>query len=695
MKPWEKYGAIEAQPVEGPWAKYASAPKADPRQAMGEEATNPEAMGGLIKGETSAGFNPAAAVIGAGALADRISSGVEQAWDGARYAVTRLLPGGDKGATMLLDKLEAQRQEMEEKKRLTGKLDMVHPGSVLIGETATLAGLPAAAIPVVAAAEYGTPTERATRAGAAVAGNVIAKKAGEHLAGAKARGQAERAANAPRDALVREAREAGYVVPPSASGGGAVSRLAEGVSGKFKTEQRASLKNQTITDRLAREELGIAPDGPLSADVLKNLRADAYERGYAPVASAGRIQTDDAYRATLDRIASKYEGASADFPGVASADVSKFVNGTGKAAIPGKSIWVDDAGKIVNGVTEPAEPKLRSILEDIKKAGGISPKEVSELGVYNIHKTNPGLLRKSGGHEADGLVEMLENAGWITAAQREAAEQMTGGAEQLAKDMVRSALDRQRVLHPADEVAWYSYNDAMQSLADAGIKKVSVPGAPAELSGGLRVMDFDAGNGLKMSQILRDEARIAFRSGDNGLGKAKREAAKAIEDQIERGLMQMGQDGKRLLEGFRAARKQIAKSHTIEDALEDGTNHVNASKIKGDYLDGKLEFISRMAGNKQTGRSMQLPQSGFAAPITALDAFGTAAMGAGGAGLASVALPAARVGAREAILARPVQRFMNPNYDPSWLARGGAAALNNRAAPIAGSLAAMYGVENY
>lgn len=521
-------------------APKKAAPPLDPKQAYGEEATNPQVdtRFGTIKGEASSGFNPAAALIAAGGLGHRLNEGVKQLDNFSQYALARLIPGGDRLATHLLDQGEAQRQDMAEKKRLASKLETVNPGSATIGETAVLAPVRAAAMPLLAALEYGDPVERATRAGVAFAGQKVATEAGKYMGQAAERGAEAKAANASRDALVAEARTEGYVVPPSASGGGVITRTMEGVSGKAKTEQSASLKNQTITDRLAREDLGLAPDAPLNQKVLETIRKDAYAEGYAPIAGVQRIDNDFHFMAALQQLNPA---------------------GTGGA------------------VRNPAQAEIDDMLN----------------GLLN-HK------------------------------------QWTG--DQLIHD-IRSLREQGRA----------NFNSAAR----------------------------DGGNVAKTD-----------------LGRAQVGAADKLEELAERNIIaQGGSPG--AVQAFREARKQIAKSHTIEDALEEGTNHVNAAKIRGDFLDGKLELISRMSGNKQTGKSVQLPQSGFASPVTALDNWGALGLMANGAGAMAFAAPAARVAAREAILARPAQRFMNPNYDPSWAVKGGRAMLDNRAAP---ALAGMYGL---
>jgi hypothetical protein len=433
----------------------------------------------------------------------------------------------------------------------------------------------------------------------AAVGQGLANTVGRFFEQKVAQGAIKQSTNAPLDKVIRDAVDAGYVTTPSSVNPSWFNTLRESAAGKIATAQEASVRNAGTTDALARRALGLAPDEPITPEALKAIRQRAYESGYAPVAQAGRVTTDDAYHQALDQIVGKHQGAAADFPGVASDAVSQLVNG--KGGTPARSAWVDGNGNVLSDFVEPKAPPLRNLLDEIKKAGGISTAEVGELG-QGIHKTNPGLLRKQNGQSSDGLLEWMTSNGWINPAQIRDAESMPGGATELAKDMVRSAIGGEKVVHPLQSDAMYAYNQAMQDISDSGIKRVTIPGKVAN-AGGLRVDSFDAGNALKMSQILRDEAKAAFRTGDNALGKAKREASKAIEDQIERGLSSAGAEGQAALQKFREARQLMAKTHTVEDALVEGGGTIDARKIGAMYqrnpgrLSDELAMIGAFANN--------------------------------------------------------------------------------------------------
>jgi hypothetical protein len=71
------------------------------------------------------------------------------------------------------------------------------------------------------------------------------------------------------------ARAAGYVLPPSQVDPSLTNRLLEGFSGKLTTAQNASAKNAEVTNSLAAKALGLSDDTRLSPEVLNDIRETA------------------------------------------------------------------------------------------------------------------------------------------------------------------------------------------------------------------------------------------------------------------------------------------------------------------------------------------------------------------------------------------------------------------------------------
>jgi hypothetical protein len=114
---------------------------------------------------------------------------------------------------------------------------------------------------------------------------------------------------------IEKAREASYTVPPTQAGGGVVNRLLEGVAGKISTLQEASVRNQSITDKLAKKSLGLSEDAVLTPDLIKSIRSDA-GKAYEDLKLSGTVKTSPKFIQALDNIKPYQDAmqAAKDFP---------------------------------------------------------------------------------------------------------------------------------------------------------------------------------------------------------------------------------------------------------------------------------------------------------------------------------------------------------------------------------------------
>lgn len=132
--------------------------------------------------------------------------------------------------------------------------------------------------------------------------------------GSKAYQEALRAANAERDAALLAGKKEGYVVPPATTNPTLANRAIEGVAGKINLQQAASIKNQQITNSLARRALDLPPDAPLNSDTLGALRAKAGET-YEAVKNSGTMTITPQYSEELGHITAAADKINADLPG--------------------------------------------------------------------------------------------------------------------------------------------------------------------------------------------------------------------------------------------------------------------------------------------------------------------------------------------------------------------------------------------
>jgi len=76
-------------------------------------------------------------------------------------------------------------------------------------------------------------------------------------------------------ATLKEARQAGYVVPPSIVKPTTGTNVMERVAGKASVSQEASVRNQQVTNNLAAKAIGLPEGTPLTKDTLQTVRDKA------------------------------------------------------------------------------------------------------------------------------------------------------------------------------------------------------------------------------------------------------------------------------------------------------------------------------------------------------------------------------------------------------------------------------------
>lgn len=91
-----------------------------------------------------------------------------------------------------------------------------------------------------------------------------------------------------REKTLKEGVEAGYTVPPSAVTDSFVGRRMESIAGKAALGQESSIRNQGITQGLARKAANLAPDEDITLTTLKAAR-DRLAEPYREVAGVSKI----------------------------------------------------------------------------------------------------------------------------------------------------------------------------------------------------------------------------------------------------------------------------------------------------------------------------------------------------------------------------------------------------------------------
>lgn len=87
-----------------------------------------------------------------------------------------------------------------------------------------------------------------------------------------------------KQATLENGRGEGYVVPPSTVSSSAKAKIAEGTAGKITTAQQAAARNQSVTDKLAAEAVGLPVGESITPTALEQVRKEA-GKAYEAVAS--------------------------------------------------------------------------------------------------------------------------------------------------------------------------------------------------------------------------------------------------------------------------------------------------------------------------------------------------------------------------------------------------------------------------
>lgn len=142
-------------------------------------------------------------------------------------------------------------------------------------------------------------------------------------------------------------------------------------------------------------------------------------------------------------------------------------------------------------------------------------------------------------------------------------------------------------------------NDILKAYTSAG-RDFNIAGGDRirAITDQIKSNTFGTDAALDMVKIVRSEATKAFRAGDSELGLANQQFANAIETQLERALAQNTQVPRAAVQNFINARKVIAKTYSIENAL-DASGNVSARKLSSTLgkkpLTGELKQAAQFA----------------------------------------------------------------------------------------------------
>jgi hypothetical protein len=134
------------------------------------------------------------------------------------------------------------------------------------------------------------------------------------------------------------------------------------------------------------------------------------------------------------------------------------------------------------------------------------------------------------------------------------------------------------------------YSEALDDIAKPFITAAkgfpeAKPSPVIDLVNSMKSNSFDTSSAVSMIKQLRTGADDAFRSGNTDVGRASKSIANLLENTVEDHLKKTGSAD--LLKEFRNSRQLIAKTYSIEKALNQTTGSVDAAKLAGQLQKGK------------------------------------------------------------------------------------------------------------
>jgi hypothetical protein len=332
--------------------------------------------------------------------------------------------------------------------------------------------------------------------------------------------------------------------------------------------------------------------GRIVTDAAASIPLAAADAGIA----ARNLLTGENYGSATDQYKQAAESIGLPNP---QTPVEKGVNFLGQAIV-GSKIPAPTSGTQAPKAFDPKSIRQLA-LDKAREAGYVLPPSTTNPSVLNR------ILESIGGKDATAIDASVRNQATTDALVKKSlglsktADVAEGTLSTLRQEAAQKGY---APLRDFGQVRLdTSYQKALDEIASPYLKAESAfPGLAkndiATTVETLKKGSVDSSTAMDTISILRDKADVAFRAGDNSVGKAFKAMASQLENAIERSLGRRGEDASDLLKNFREARTQIAKTYTAEKALNAELGTFDARKLaqelsKGKPLTGDMKKVAQ------------------------------------------------------------------------------------------------------
>lgn len=294
-------------------------------------------------------------------------------------------------------------------------------------------------------------------------GQKVANLGGEYLAQKLAGLKLKESVNAPRDAVIREAGDAGLVAPPSSVDPSWWNTLKESFGGKIATAQEASNKNAPKFEQSVRTDLAIPSDVAVTPEVLQSVRDRAYKIGYKPVEQLPSINWNPEFLDGLKALSPKGGGGAVKSP--AQGEIEDLISG-----LANQNQWT--GSQLVHDI--------RTLREQARANYGAAAREGGNTAKTDLAKAQTGAVKLledlvTSNTKDPVLMANLQAARKVIAKAHDAEDALIPGGGLNARSWVKDAdlMDGQMGVAAKFAAQFPKASQTPQQIAGPGVSKVN------------------------------------------------------------------------------------------------------------------------------------------------------------------------------------------------------------------------------